>query len=127
MIIKGETVDPGLVFEAIDAWGAPLPVPRVPSGQSRPHLTQAAQQESRPNDQADHGNDGVRRSGEENDAGDQQSGTEQNSPRKIRVPRRVSVEPPRTAAETRTVHHRCGPAFRVILPAQPAPEDGTRQ
>ena len=38
-----------------------LHVPRVPSAQSRPHLTQAAQQESPPNDHADHGNDGVRR------------------------------------------------------------------
>ena len=104
-----------------------LHVPRVPSGQSRPHLTQAAQQESRPNDQADHSNDGMRRSDEENDAGDQQSGTERNSPRQIRIPRRVSVEPPLT----RTVRHQCSPfprhPFRVILPAQPAPEDGTRQ
>jgi len=60
--------------EADDGWlsvlhGAPLHVPRVPTGQSRPHLTQAAQRESRPNDHEDHGNDGMRRSDEENDVG----------------------------------------------------------
>ncbi len=86
----------------------------MPGGQIRPHQSQAPQQQSRAEDHADCGNDGVSSHDEENDASGQHRSAVDDRQRKIRIPLHA-VTPTRTVVRAIIVRHR-GPFCAASLP-----------
>jgi len=86
----------------------------MPGGQIRPHQSQAPQQQSRAEDHANRGNDGVSSHDEENDASGQHRSAVDDRQRKIRIPLHA-VAPPRTVVRASIVRHR-GPFCAASLP-----------
>ncbi len=84
----------------------------MPGGQIHPHQSQAPQQQSRAEDHADRGNDGVSSHDEENDASGQHRSAVDDRQRKIRIPLHA-VTPTRTVVRAIM--------FAIVAPSVPHP------